>query len=962
MLMKTGWRRWLNGLSHSFRDAPARRTPRRPLSPALRLERLEDRLTPSFDLTVASAATTGVATTVSATTTTFTAVATGAVLNSADIITALNTGDVVVDSGSTGAENGDITINVPVTSPLASGHSLIIRSGSNAAVGDITVNADFTPQAAGGTFPLSFVALNDVNLNAAVNAGGGTIILQATNGAITEGAGDTLTAAALAVASSGSAALGGANSVGALAAQTSGAFSFVNGTNPLTIDTVGGVSGLASSTDVVEVTTGGTLTLNQGIQGLLIGLNAGGAVTQAGGAALTATAGLVLQGAGPFTLTNPGNSSPSIAASVAGDVNYANAGALQTATFNLNGFGNTVGVSSTNGAVTLATAAGDLMVNTSSDVSAAKAVVLPAGGAESLLTVEGNVTGASAVFTADRMALNNPGTVNVGAAGVVLLHAASAGRPIDLGGTGDPAGVLQLSSDDLNVVTAGVLRIGDAAAGAISVTAPISPANVGLLSLTTGGAVMDPNTVEPDITVAGLAVRAAGGISLNTQASQLAFSNTAGVVSISNTGALALAVEDGLAASSNTGGATNLSTIGALTLSGGLTSAGPLTVTTTNSAGATDGSVTVPAGAAVRSTGGDVTIAAAAGLDILGPVTAPGFLRLTGTGAIDVAAALTGTTVVVTGNGAGAVFTIAPAGSSPLILIGLGGGDTFDLTLPVTNGVSVISSSGGVLDVEAAGSPLGIGPGGVSSIDPGLIAYTGIQTIHLNDAAAVEEGPGPDTADRAGAFTGLTAQERFVQALYLDDLGRAGTKAELDGWVGLLNAGGSPASVAVAIDHSAEAHDRLVRAWYEAYLGRAAVGGEEQGWGNLLQSGQTEEQVLSGILASPEFYARAQTLVAVGSADQRFVQALYQLLIARVGEAAGVSGWVNAVSPLGRQATAQRFLGSAEFRADDFEGNYNALLHRPDDAQGLNGWVFSNLDAASVRMAFEAAAEFFNNG
>ena len=476
----------------------------------------------------------------------------------------MNTGDVVVDSGSTGAENGDITIDAGVTNPLASGNALTFQSGSNAGVGDVTVNAAFAPQGTTGTFPLSFLALNNLTLNADVNAGAGTVVLGATNGAVTQTAG-VLTAADLAVVSSGSAALGDANDVGTLAGQTSGAFSFVNGPNALTVNAVGGVSGLHSSTDNVLLTTGGTLTLDQGVSAILIGLNAGGAVTQAGGAALNATAGLVLQGAGPFTLTNAGNTSPNIAASVTGDVDYVNAGALQTSSFNLNGFGDTVGVSSTGGAVTLATASGDLTVDTSSDVTAADGVTLTAGGSESLLTVDGNVAGTSATLTADRMALNNPGTINVGtgATNIVTLQSAAAGRPIDLGGTGDPNGVLQLSNDELNIITAGVLRIGDAASGNLSVTAPISPANVAVLSLATGGAILKPNTVEPDVAVADLAVQAADGISLDTQASELAFRNTTGAVSISNTGALDVADVDGLTASANAGGATSLSTVGA---------------------------------------------------------------------------------------------------------------------------------------------------------------------------------------------------------------------------------------------------------------------------------------------------------------------------------------------------------------------------------------------------------------
>ena len=56
------------------------------------------------------------------------------------------------------------------------------------------------------------------------------------------------------------------------------------------------------------------------------------------------------------------------------------------------------------------------------------------------------------------------------------------------------------------------------------------------------------------------------------------------------------------------------------------------------------------------------------------------------------------------------------------------------------------------------------------------------------------------------------------------------------------------------------------------------------------------------------------------------------------------------------------FLHAPEFRADMFEGYYNALLHRPDDPGGLDYWVFSGLDLSTVRQGFEASAEFFANG
>jgi hypothetical protein len=58
---------------------------------------------------------------------------------------------------------------------------------------------------------------------------------------------------------------------------------------------------------------------------------------------------------------------------------------------------------------------------------------------------------------------------------------------------------------------------------------------------------------------------------------------------------------------------------------------------------------------------------------------------------------------------------------------------------------------------------------------------------------------------------------------------------------------------------------------------------------------------------------------------------------------------------------ALAMLHGQEFRTYQFEGYYNALLHRPNDLAGLNGWVMSNLDMHSVRIGFEGGPEFFAN-
>src|SRR5262249_40898481 len=82
----------------------------------------------------------------------------------------------------------------------------------------------------------------------------------------------------------------------------------------------------------------------------------------------------------------------------------------------------------------------------------------------------------------------------------------------------------------------------------------------------------------------------------------------------------------------------------------------------------------------------------------------------------------------------------------------------------------------------------------VVKVRPGIITYgdtevdyNNVHAVNLDNTISVNAIAGPNTADRASALSGLTADERFVQTLYLDALGRAGSKAELDQWLPVLS-------------------------------------------------------------------------------------------------------------------------------------------------------------------------------
>jgi uncharacterized repeat protein (TIGR01451 family) len=283
-----------------------------------------------------------------------------------------------------------------------------------------------------------------------------------------------------------------------------------------------------------------------------------------------------------------------------------------------------------------------------------------------------------------------------------------------------------------------------------------------------------------------------------------------------------------------------------------------------------------------------------------------------------------------------ATYTLVFTNTGPSQAVGVTVSDHFPTALTgvtwssqVTSGTGSANTTGSLSNTASITAPSGIS-------DPNLSNNTATNTVMT-----------------------LTADEHFVQGLYQNKLGRTGALAELDFWVSVLNGpNGSRALVTSAIAHSVEALRDLVDGWYVTYLGRSPQNGEEMGWVNLLQS-LTQEQALSYILGSQEFFNRAQSLIATRTAQERSVQALYQLLLNRTASTAESGGWVSTLPQIGQQGVALAFLKSQEYRIDQFTRYYNVLPHRPPDTSGLQGWIFSKLDASTVRIDFEASSEFY---
>ena len=209
----------------------------------------------------------------------------------------------------------------------------------------------------------------------------------------------------------------------------------------------------------------------------------------------------------------------------------------------------------------------------------------------------------------------------------------------------------------------------------------------------------------------------------------------------------------------------------------------------------------------------------------------------------------------------------APIQFSSLNSVSLVGGslnDSFTVTPVFGNNSALVERTptfninGGAgtnsLVFNAEFEPVGTFPGGLAQNGVRIVSYSNISTIDLDNAAAVNAQADPASGSPPTAFAGLNANERFVQELYVETLGRVGARGELDSWTGLFNNPNSTqaadqAAIVSGIENSTEALDDVVGSWYVSYLGRTAANSEEAGWVNMLRKGETEEQVLSTFLS-----------------------------------------------------------------------------------------------------------------
>jgi hypothetical protein len=113
----------------------------------------------------------------------------------------------------------------------------------------------------------------------------------------------------------------------------------------------------------------------------------------------------------------------------------------------------------------------------------------------------------------------------------------------------------------------------------------------------------------------------------------------------------------------------------------------------------------------------------------------------------------------------------------------------------------------------------------------------------------------------------------WVKAMYQDLLGRPADDAGLAYWLGLLQAGQSPTSLALAIASSPEREAQIISQDYTTYLGRSANTDEMAYWVGAFEQGANNEAIVAALVSSTEYFDGS----AKGQADSAtWVRSIYQ--------------------------------------------------------------------------------------
>src|SRR3954452_24253315 len=203
------------------------------------------------------------------------------------------------------------------------------------------------------------------------------------------------------------------------------------------------------------------------------------------------------------------------------------------------------------------------------------------------------------------------------------------------------------------------------------------------------------------------------------------------------------------------------------------------------------------------------------------------------------------------------------------------------------------------------------------------------------------------------------SNDRFINQLYIDLLGRTADGIALSTFNALIAGDGTRSDVATAVLTSAEYRQKLLTDFYTTFLHRPISPAEVSFWMPAFGAGMTDEQVEAQITASPEYFALA------GSTNAAWINRIYNDVLGRSPSAAETAVFLAQLGSNSRLNVGLAILNSGEAITRRVQQAFPRLLHRTGTPVEQTTFVAALLGGVTDEQFLAqllASDEYFNFG
>ena len=293
--------------------------------------------------------------------------------------------------------------------------------------------------------------------------------------------------------------------------------------------------------------------------------------------------------------------------------------------------------------------------------------------------------------------------------------------------------------------------------------------------------------------------------------------------------------------------------------------------------------------------------------------------------------------------------------SAPLNAISFGQSITFTVVVHGSSG----TPTGTVTLFDGATS---IGSGALATVNGQQQASITTNSLGIGNRSltAVYAGNASFTTSTSPVVVELVGNtnQRYVNQVYHDLLGRDAEPQGLVFWSAALLTGTSPFMMAQAIVASPEYHTREIQSIFQQYLGRPADGPSLTAFNQFLSQGGTIAQAKAVLLGSNEYY------VLHGNTPTGFANAIYQDLLGRpVDSGAQTAILAELAAGAARSQIATQVMAHSEYQRRQVQSWYQQFLDRTAEPGGLNyatGRLAAGTSEELMIAAIVSSPEYFD--